>query len=189
MNKNAEHKTQQQLSYRVHVTRDEGLFTLMVPELGIARRHQDLNEGFKELTDAHEKYYKERTDSDDGLFLPEPFMSTGAGPSAKDQRNNVSFLLSFFMKAAVLLLLVCGIGGISTVVIGNTVIKNFSRAGAIIENKLEALPDEKVEKYAKKINRIGQKIEPVIFELKQLWKAERKTIMGTGQMKASETFP
>jgi hypothetical protein len=181
MNKNSELKKQQQPSYRIYVTRDEGLFTLMIPEMGVARRNQDLNEGFKELTAAQEKFFKSRTGSEGELFLSEPFMSREEEPSA-GQRSDVSFLLSFFMKAAILLLLICGVGGIGTVVVGNTVIKKISRAVSIIDSKLEGLPDEKVEKYAQKIHRIGQKIEPVIFELKQLWKAERKTINKTGQI-------
>ena len=142
MYKNSELKKQQQLGYRVYVTRDEDLFTLMVPELGIARRHQDLNEGFKELTAAQEKYFKGAADSEGDLFIPEPDIYTEAGTSDKDQGNNVSILLSFFMKAAILLFLLCGIGGIGTVVAGNIIIKNFSRAVSMIEHKLEDLPNE-----------------------------------------------
>lgn len=190
MNKNSELKKQQQLDYGVYVTRDEGLFTLMVPELGIARRHQDLNEGFRELTAAQEKYFKGKADLEGGSFRPEPFMPKWVGPSATDQRNNASSLLSFFMKATVLLLLLCGIGAIGTVVVGNTVIKNISRGVPMIESKLENLSDEKVEKYAQKIHRIGQKIEPVIFELKQLWRGtDRKTFKAAGRIKDPAAVP
>ena len=172
------------------MTRDEDLFTLMVPELGIARRHQDLNEGFRELIAAQEKYFKGVEDSEGDLFIPEPDIYREVGTSATDQRNNASSLLSFFMKAAVLLLLLCGIGGIGTVVVGNTVIKNISRVMPMIESKLENLPDEKVEKYAQKIHRIGQKIEPVIFELKQLWRGtNRKTFKAAGRMKDPAAVP
>ena len=182
-------KKQQQLGYGVYVTKDESLFTLMVPELGIARRHKDLNEGFKELAAAQEIYFKNRRDLEVGLPLPEPFMYRGAGPTAKDHRNYASSLLVFFMKTVILLLLLCGIGGIGTVVVGNIVIKNFSRAVSVVEEKLKNLPDEKVEKYAQKIHRFGQKVEPVIFQFKQLWRVDRKTLKETGQMNGRLTVP
>ena len=189
MSKNPEFKKQQQLGYGVYVTRDEGLFTLMIPELGIARRHQDLNEGFKELTVAQENYFKNREDSEVGSSRSEPFFSRGALPQTNGRGENASSLLSFFMKTAVLLLLLCGIGGIGTVVVGNIVIKNFSRAVSMIEIKMEELPDERVEKYAQTIHRFGQKIKPVIFELKQLWGAERKFIKDTGRMDGPAEVP
>jgi hypothetical protein len=189
MKKNSELKKQQQLGYGVYVTRDGGLFTLMVPELGISRRHKDLNEGFKELTAAQEEYFKNRVDSEVGSFRPELLFSRGALPPAKDHGKNVSSLLSFVMKTAVLLLLLCGIGGIGTVVVGNIVIKNFSRVVSMVEVKLKELPDERVEQYAQKIHRFGQKIEPVIFELKQLWRVERKIIKKTGRMDSSAAVP
>ena len=78
------------------------------------------------------------------------------------------------MKAFIIMLLLCGIGGITTVVLGNVVAKTLSRVAPVIKGKLDALPDEKVQNYAQQIHRIGKKIEPVIYELKLLWQTDQR---------------
>ena len=77
-----------------------------------------------------------------------------------------------------------GFASISTVVLGNITSKGFSRLVNKVQasqplNKLfanmEAVSPEAVEKQAQQVRRIGKKIQPVISELKLLWKSNAST--------------
>jgi hypothetical protein len=175
MDKDSEMKKMRQSEYGVYVRRDGDLFTLMIPELGIARRHQDLNEGFRELTLAQGKYFKDLADSGCQSFPPKPNMPVGAGALVPSPESFTSPYSSFFLKAAIIMLLLCGVGGFGTVILGNAVVKNFSRVTTIVGDKMAALSDDEVQKYAQKVHQISKKIKPVVYEMKLLWDADGRS--------------
>ncbi len=97
-------------------------------------------------------------------------------PEALNPGYGTSGLLSFFFKTMIVLLLCVGIGGIGTVVLGNTVIKMSSRVVPALEAKLIQLPEKEVQQYARRIRQIGEKISPIIYELKLIWKESSKSM-------------
>jgi hypothetical protein len=170
MNTESETKMQRHLEYGVYVWRDGDLFTLLVPELGIARQNEDLNEGFKDMVVAKEEYFKSLAGSGEQSFFPQPRMPAGTGAPIQNSGEFVSPYFSFLMKAAICMLLFFGLGGIGVVVLGNTVAKNLSWATYVVGKRLD---DEKVQKYAQQVHRFGEKVKPIIYELKLIWQTEQ----------------
>lgn len=160
---------QQYPEYGVYVRREGGGYNLIVPELGIVRRHEDLNEGFKEISAAKVKFFEDLVASGGQVFHSKLEMLADLRAPASGVESLTPSLLSFTLRAAIIIFLFLGFGGIGAVVLGNAVSKNLSRATAVVGDKLAALPDEKVQGYAIKIHRIGIKLKPVIHEMKLLW--------------------
>ena len=86
----------------------------------------------------------------------------------------------FTVKAIIIMMLFLGLGSISAVVLGNIASKGVSRLMNKVQssqplNKLltnmEATPPEAIEKHAQQVRRIGKKIQPIISELKLVWKS------------------
>ena len=170
--------------YDVLVKHNGESFTLFIPELGIIKNHQNLNEGYRELKKAEEEYFKNLKKFGAQDFLPEPNPHQGNIFKASKSNINLSGLIPFTAKAAIIIMLFFGFASISTVVLGNITSKGFSRLVNKVQasqplNKLfanmEAVSPEAVEKQAQQVRRIGKKIQPVISELKLLWKSNAST--------------
>ena len=165
MSKESEPKKQNQPDYGFYVKQYEGQFTLMIPEIGIARRHKNLDEGFKELMVAQENYFKDVSDSKPKLSRLKHLKSNFI-----EKKSSNSAIVSFFLKSLIAILLILGFGSISAIALGNIVGKNISRAVLKIEGELLAVPDEKIQQYAKQIKPVGKKLKPILREFNLLWK-------------------
>ena len=166
--------------YGVFVKHDGNNFTLLIPELGIINNHQDLNEGYKELRSAEEEYLQNLKDFGAQGFLPESKYPKWNTPQTQKLNINTSGLMLFTAKVAIIIMLFLGLGSVSAVVLGNIASKGFSRLinkvqasqplNTILTN-METISPKTVEKHAQQVRRIGNKIQPVISELKLVWKS------------------
>ncbi|MBT3923211.1 MAG: hypothetical protein HOF21_11620 [Nitrospina sp.] len=172
-------------NYNVLVREEAKVFVLSIPELGLLTRNVSIDEGYRELQLAKANYIKNIIEAGLGSTIPDPTGPTGLNFKPSALKKFYSAMLTFTSKAIIILLLLFGMSSIGLTMAGNIATKGMARLSNKIEryqplekavSKIEEYPEEKIDDFRRQLRRVSKKLQPLVRELKIIWKSERLDI-------------
>jgi len=163
------------LKYDVVLRKIKGKFVLFIAELGLVRKDESLEKAYHKLELAKEEYFRDMIESELSEKIPLP-------ASLKNkQRSNGN--IGIFIVKTIIVIIIAAIG--ASFIFGRieSFVSNFTSSfsqnmsldrivseSAVLLDKINNIPDQKIETAGQKLKTTAKKFKPLIDELKILLK-------------------
>jgi hypothetical protein len=167
------------LKYDIIVRKRKDKFVLFISELGLIKEDQNLEQAYRKIETAKEEYFKSMIGSDLSDRIQEP-------SNLKSKRKFTNNITNFTVKAMIVIFI--GIIGAyfiltrvesfvsaSMMSLGRSVsLGKIADESKVLLDKINNIPDQKIENARQKIRKTAKKYKPLIDELRMMLKENQE---------------
>ena len=154
--------------YYVILMKKNNKFYLHVPELSLIAEDERLDEAYKKLEKEKEEYFRKTIEMNMQDEIPLP-----AGTNIKIKKNLLSNFSPFIIKASVIFLIGFIFLNLTAAIIKFTAYEIKSIPYQII-NKMNAMPDEEIERKRLLVRQALEKLKPFVEEFKAVFSENKE---------------